>query len=404
MVRRFLDQLLQWPHLPAAVVLLAGCVTAAALGGMPFVTAVELWLPGLAMIAQGISLIARRKFPLWTLAGCVGLDALVIVVTDGETGSGALGVIIASYSLVRVFPTARSAQYLGAAALFSVVVSSIALVQNSEFTDAFAVGVSVVRVFVQNVVPAVVADATATRAQLVRAYRDRIEHAERGRQAAIDRALQGERTALARELHDIAAHHLTGIVVTIQAASVLLRTDRSAEAGKYLTTALGEANRTLDQLRATVGLLRDDNGNEATLSPTLDDIGELVSAVRTRGISIDYDCDSSTPSEMVKTSPTERVTVFRMIQESLANVIRHAPNAACSVQITSQRGRLTVTVINDPPPGSPPDHNILASASGLGLIGMHERAHLIGADLKTEPTSRGGWQNRLVVRVGGHAR
>lgn len=367
--------------------------------GVPSVTAVELWMPGLAMVAQGIVLLARERTPVWTLAGCVVLDALVIVVTDGETGSGALAVTVASYSLVRNRRSLRSGQYLMAAALFSAVVSSIALLRNPEFSAAVAVGASLARVFVQNALPGFVADAVTTREQLVRAYRDRAEHADRDRRAAIDRALRGERTALARELHDIAAHHLTGIVVSIQAASVLLRNDRIGDATEYLTTAVAEADRTLDQLRATVGLLRDDNGDNTALSPTLEDIVELVAAVRKRGITVDYRCDPNIPPEIVEMSPTERVTVFRMVQESLANVVQHAPDAACRVEICGGGELLTVIVTNDPPK-SKRLRDGTAAGSGLGLIGMRERAHLIGADLRTEPTAGGGWQNRLVVATG----
>ena len=397
MVRNVLNRVLRWTHLPAVVVMVVGCITVVTMLTIPSVSAIAV-LPGMAMIAQGTVLLARSSFPVWTLGGCVGLDAVVIVATSGETGSGALAVIVASYSLIRMRPTLRSAQYLVSAAVFTATISSIALLSNPEFSAVVAVGASLVRVFVQNALPAVVADVAATRTRLVQAYRERAEHAERDRQAEVDRALQDERTALARELHDIAAHHLTGIIVSIQAAAVLLRNNQTVDVDMYLKTAIGEANRTLDQLRATVGLLRDGNGDDLARSPTHGDSAALVEAVRGRGSPIDFHRDPRTPSVIMEMSPTERVTVFRMVQESLANAAQHAPGAACTVEIVSGADLVTVTVTNDAPQSSTTRiDDAHLPTSGLGLIGMRERAHLIGADLRVEPIPGGGWQNRLVV-------
>ncbi|WP_179275358.1 sensor histidine kinase [Rhodococcus sp. 14-2470-1a] len=393
MAQLSLSRLRWWPHLPSVVVAVVGCTYLAL--GMPEGDArdVEAWLPGGAVLLQAALLLCRLRFPTAVLAACTALDAVVIIATGGEIGAGALGVAIAAYTLAREMSTRHSWIALIASATVTFAISVTALAVNPQFTSFSAVGSSALRVMLQVALPAVLADAARSRAKLLRAYRDRADAAERDREATVARALTEERTALARELHDIAAHHVTAIVVSIQAAGVLLRTANSAAAQPYLRTAIDEAGSTLDQLRATVGLLRD-HDEETALSFVPDDVAGLVAAVRNRGVRVDYHGRDDTPL-----GPIERATVYRMIQESLANAIQHAPGADCTVDIVSDPGgrAVVVTVTNGPPATASIDSPV---TSGLGLIGMAERAHLIGAALETGAAPDGGWQNRLVITPG----
>lgn len=383
-----------WFHTPAAIVAIVGLTYLTLGAAWESEHTVETWLAGLAVLVQAAVLLGRRRYPAAALLACAALDTAVILATAGEISAGLLGVAVAAYTVVREVSTQKSTRMLVAAAASTFVASAVSLAVNPEFTLLTALGATVLRVLFQYGLPAVLADASKSRAQLIRAYRDRADAAERDREATVQRALDEERTALARELHDIAAHHVTAIVVSIQAARVLTRTGKSDAAEPYLHTAVDEARSTLDQLRATVGLLRDHDGND-TSTHTPADIADLVAAVRNRGVTVDYRHEENG----ITLGPIERATVYRMIQESLANAVRHAPGADCTVDITEDAAQraVVVTVSND----SASDPAIERSPTGgLGLIGMHERAHLIGAVLETGATGRGGWKNRLVIAPG----
>ena len=248
------------------------------------------------------------------------------------------------------------------------------------------------------------------REQLAGAAREKEAFGERERTYLADQGRRAERTALARELHDIAGHHLSGIIVSAQAAGALIDSD-PVRSRSLLRELEQEARATMVDLRGTVGLLRPDTddqdgaGRTPVGSPGVGDLPELVESARRRGRSVSY----TEAGEPFRLGPLAEASVYRMVQESLANSARHAPGTGCSVSIGYSPDEMVVLVDNDAPgPGTdfrPTAAGRPGDGRGYGLIGMDERAELIGANLTTGPSENGGWCNVLrIPRPGGGAR
>jgi signal transduction histidine kinase len=201
-----------------------------------------------------------------------------------------------------------------------------------------------------------------------------------------------ERLELARELHDMAAHHVTGIVVQAQAARF-----SQAEHPEDLLSALGRIETagadTLTAIRQLVGLLRDP-GDSAGVTPEPEPIGQLVQRFAEHGPAVDLRLPPGLPASGW---PPEVVsTVYRVVQEALTNITRHAP-AARSVTVTiSQDGqRVGVEVTDDAPAGG----SRHSRPGGYGLVGMRERVEALGGTLHAGPVAGAGWAVRASLPV-----
>ncbi|MEU8802038.1 sensor histidine kinase [Spirillospora sp. NPDC048819] len=208
--------------------------------------------------------------------------------------------------------------------------------------------------------------------------------------AAAERVRRDERLALARELHDVVAHHITGMVVQAQGAQVVAR--RNPEhVGEYLSEMEAAGTDALAAMRRVVGLLRD-AGDAAPASPGPERLGALVERFRRQGPEVRLsmpDGDSGWPPEVT-------TTVYRVVQEALTNVSRHAPRAR-SVMVTVERTAEGVTVeVTDDAPAAPSRH---PHRGGYGLIGMRERVETLGGSLRAGPRPGAGWSVRAALPV-----
>jgi len=200
-------------------------------------------------------------------------------------------------------------------------------------------------------------------------------------------AVAAERTRMARELHDVAAHHLTGLVVQAGAAERLVDIDPD-RAKESLRSVRAQGRETLDALRSIVGILRETGDGATGTSPVpgLADVPDLVDTARASGTAVTVHADGPA----VALAPLADVTAYRTVQEALANARRHAPGVPVTVSTTSTADRLRVEVEHAlPAPGVP------ASEPGYGLVGMHERAGLVGGHLEAGPTEQLTWRVRL---------
>ncbi|OUD95166.1 Sensor histidine kinase LiaS [Clavibacter michiganensis subsp. michiganensis] len=214
-------------------------------------------------------------------------------------------------------------------------------------------------------------------------------------QATLSRAaVAAERTRMARELHDVAAHHLTALVVQAGAAERLVDLDPE-RAKDSLRGIRRQGRETLDALRSIVGILRQgsdgEGGGEAGTAPVpgLADLPGLVAAARTSGTEV----QERTTGEAPALAPLADVTAYRTVQESLANARRHAPGSAVTLTTASGPARIALTIENALPAAAP------ATAPGYGLVGMRERAALVGGRLEAGPTGSGTWRVRLELPV-----
>ena len=206
--------------------------------------------------------------------------------------------------------------------------------------------------------------------------------------AAVEAAHQAERTRIARELHDVVAHQLCAIAV--QAGAARLAADRPADPvigtiEQLARAALGELNHLLGALR------REPEASPARPpAPTLAGLGDLVTASRATGMVLDL-----TVEGQARPLPAGvELSVYRIIQEALANVARHAPQSPAQVVLCYGAGQLRVDIVNAAP--LPPDGHRAAGAphgshGGRGVRGMRERAELYGGQLQAGARPGGGF-------------
>jgi signal transduction histidine kinase len=203
-----------------------------------------------------------------------------------------------------------------------------------------------------------------------------------------------EREQLARELHDTVAHYVSAIAVRAQAGRTLAATQPAA-AVDALEVIEEAASRTLTELRAIVGALRD--GDEADLAPQrgVADIARLASAADGPRVDVELSGD------LEGLQPILGAAVYRIAQESITNAVKHARHATrIEVRVSGDRDcvRLTVRDDGDPAPsGTDP-------AAGYGLAGMSERAALLGGTLEAGPGAGSGWTVTAVLPRSGAAR
>lgn len=340
------------------------------------------WVSSVMILAQAAALWLRERFAVVTLLFVTGIDIALIVLTSGELSTGSVAVMVAAYSVRLYRPGPRGYILLAALASASATVTTIGMMASDFIPDNWVLVVAIARTALTFALPVLGAELVTARARAFAALRDRAELAEREQQRNAREAVAAERGLMARELHDIAAHHLTGIIVSTQAADSLLAKDpeRSRE---YVQTAGREAKKALENLRQTVGLLRTDGTAELAPAPAIADIPSLVAELRSTGAAVEL-VETGEPAQL---GPVAEAAAYRMVQECLTNVRRHAAGAASRVEVEHADG-VTITVTNDPGEQT-------GAGSGLGLVGMRERAALTGSTLESGPTAEGGWRVRL---------
>jgi signal transduction histidine kinase len=219
---------------------------------------------------------------------------------------------------------------------------------------------------------------------------ERAETAERTRDEEARRRVGEERLRIARDVHDVVAHAMVAINVQAGVGAHLI--DRDPEqARRNLRDIKRVSGEALEDLRATLGTLRsdDDETGAAPVLPTqgLDQLDELGAGLRSAGVDVELDIDpgsSTLPAAVAATG-------YRIVQEALTNVVRHAHGARARVRVTCEGDRVVIEVTDDgrgttPPGAAAPD------GSGHGVRGMHERAQAMGGTLEAGPLPEGGWR------------
>ncbi|MFE0459049.1 sensor histidine kinase [Kitasatospora sp. NPDC058965] len=212
---------------------------------------------------------------------------------------------------------------------------------------------------------------------------------EHRRQATVEAVRRDERLALARELHDVVAHHVSGIVMHTHAAQIMLR-KQPAQLGTALTDIERSGTDAMDAMRRVVALLRDaEDGAAVTAGP--EQLIDLVRRFEEHGPAVDLRLPIGAPTW----PPVVTTTVYRVVQESLTNIARHARGARAAIVTISQDGTdITVEIGNDAPPHPP----IRASPrGGYGLVGMRERIEALGGTLNAGPQPGSGWSVRATL-------
>ncbi|MFC8191945.1 sensor histidine kinase [Cellulomonas sp. NPDC057328] len=350
--------------------------------------AVERWVL-LLVAVQSLALALRRVRPAACVAVVVATQvALVALAPDMSVRT--LAGFVAAATLGTVLPAGRALRAAWAVAAVEAGAGAAVAVARGAGADAVVQHAgSAVLVWGGAVLVGVY---LATRRDHLRLVQERAAQLERERDARVRAAVADERARLARELHDVAAHHLSGMVV--QAAAVEKLVGRDPDAARAGAAWLRDQGReTLDNLRQVVGLLRRDEGDALAPVPGVDALDDLVRTARDLG----DDVTLTRAGDPVALPPLTDVSVYRVAQQALTNARQHAPGGPVRLTVTHEPAGVLLEVVNGPAAraASPArgDHG------GTGLAVMRERAALVGGVLETGGTPDGGWRVRLRVPV-----
>jgi signal transduction histidine kinase len=249
-------------------------------------------------------------------------------------------------------------------------------------------------------------ESVRARRAYVAELRDRAERAERTREEEARRRVDEERLRIARELHDVVSHTIGVISVQAGVAAHLLhrKPDKAAESLAAIRQASDEA---LGELHAMLGVLRERDGDPGgpplSPAPGLAELDALVAQAAGAGVEVRV----SLAGEPRRLPPAVDLAAYRVVQESLTNVVRHAGASRADITVTHHDGRVEVEVVdcgNGAESASgrqPSDSDRQIRRSGQGIAGMRERARALGGTLEAGPRPGGGFRVRASLPVGG---
>jgi signal transduction histidine kinase len=332
----------------------------------------------------------RRVAPEWVLG--VTTLATVLALTGPRYPLTGIGVMLAAYAVGAHRPSVRAGM---AAAIGAAVHATCGLIAGAAgagsglvvtFLDVPLGDVRAVLLasLASYGIPTLIGAFTRVRRELVVELRERVSRAERERDAAAQRAASEERARIARELHDVAAHDLSAIVVQAGAADRLVGSDDAA-VRRTLAAIRSQGRDTLAAMRAIVGVLRDDDGEGRAPQPQLADVDRLVAAARAAGATVDVDRAVRPSVTRGAHGAAVELAAFRVAQEALANARQHAPGAPVALTIRDDGREIRIRVTNAVFDGCRP-----SGRDGHGLLGMRERVQQVGGRLRAGPEA-GTW-------------
>ncbi|MEU0197548.1 MULTISPECIES: histidine kinase [unclassified Streptomyces] len=340
----------------------------------------------LLLMALGAAALAfRRRAPMAVLA-LTGTLSVVESVTGDPRAPVAMSAVIALYTVASTTdrPTTWRVGLLTMTVLTGAAMSAGPLPWYAQENLA---------IFAWTGIGASAGDAVRSRRAFVQAIRERAERAERTREEEARRRVAEERLRIARDLHDVVAHHIA--LVNVQAGVAAHVMDKRPDQAKEALAHVREASRSaLNELRATVGLLRQSGDPEAPTEPApgLDRLDELAGTFRSAGLHIEVaraDQGTTLPAAV-------DLAAYRIIQEALTNVQKHAgPQAKAEVSVVRVGPNIEITVLDD---GSGEDADP-GSGGGHGLLGMRERVTALRGTLTTGPRYGGGFRVHAILPV-----
>ena len=333
------------------------------------------------IVAMALPLVVRRIWPVpvfaWAflVAAATGWWAMQVV--------WAPALVIALYSVAVARPR-RDTVIASLLLIAGAVVSAIHIFGHLWYLPAaslvmVAVAAAVLGLYIR------------TRRVLLAELRERALRLERERDQQVALAAAEERTRIAREMHDIVAHHLTVMVALSDgaAASVASAPERATDAMRTVSATGREA---LADTRRLLGVLRDRDGvAHRAPQPDLARLDELVQRVRTAGLPVRYEVEGAPPAG----APGVQLALYRIVQEALTNTMKHAGSgASATVRVRYRVDEVDVDVSDDGTGG-----DAAGSPTGRGLIGMRERVEAFGGEVRSGPRNPRGWAVSATLRV-----
>jgi signal transduction histidine kinase len=370
-----------------------------------------LWRPldvlGYLLIALGaLALVARRRWPPVVLAVTLAAATAYSARTYPEGGTG-IAVFVALYTVA----TLERRRVVVAA---TVIVVGFAVWSEVDLYGATMVDGEPVYVAIALLAAVPLGEAVRNRRAYVAELQDRAERAERTREEEARRRVDEERLRIARELHDVVSHTIGVISVQAGVAAHLLRR-RPDKAAESLTAIRQASDEALGELHAMLGVLRDRDGDpdRAPLSPApgLADLDALVAQAAGAGVEVHV----SVQGEPRPLPPAVDLACYRVVQESLTNVVRHAGASRAEITFTHHDGAVVVEITDNGQGSEPPsaaagpfrpaaspvgDRQTRSGRSGQGILGMRERARALGGSLEAGPRPGGGFRVQATLPVG----
>jgi signal transduction histidine kinase len=343
----------------------------------PLVLGLALPLAGLAIVP----LAWRRSAPLLVL-GITGVATFTLIVTKDTPGVAAFGPLIALYT-VATRSERRISLAAGIVTLVGVIAGGLISRPDRLSWEVFAFPVVVISA------AWLIGDNLRVRRAYVAELEAKAARADTERAAEMQRAASEERSRIARELHDVVAHHVSVIAVQAGAARMLSEKEgNEISAHRALAAVEASAREALGELRRLLGVLRHDDGEGPDLAPQpgLGQLRKLVNDVRLAGLPVEL----NVIGEPVPLPPALDLSAFRIVQEALTNVLKHEGPVPTSVIVRYLPTDLEIDVIDSAPPRPWSER----SSWGRGLIGMQERVAMFGGDLRAGPGPSGGFEVR----------
>jgi signal transduction histidine kinase len=338
--------------------------------------------PGQVAIAAVavLTVLMRRR---WTfLALAIAAAGAIVARPDGAS---ALAVLILLYTIASTRPWRTTA-----------IATALLIAGNAldGVVDGHAVAVGDMLAFaVQCAAVVALGLFFAGRRATLAALRERAERMDRERELLADRAVAEERVRIAQELHDVVAHNVSLIVVKAQALGATVPDDRVAEATDGIAAlgrqAMAEMHRTLQLLRTT-----GDDAAERAPQPGLAHLDKLLEQSRAAGLDVRLAVEGE-PREL---SQTLDLSAFRIVQEALTNVLKHAGKARANVTVGYRPQALELSVVDSGEGAA--GHGLAPAPGGHGLVGMRERAAMFGGTLSARPLDGRGFEVNAVLPYG----
>ncbi len=352
-----------------------------------------------AAVACGV-LAARRSYPVTVLVISVATAEAYLAQTRGRGATMLmLAPLIALYTVADISDRRRGRLVGGLAVLALIashmLASPVSWLRSDNLALAALGGMALAAGAASRNRRSYLAE-VEQRAQ--RAERTR-EQAERSRDQEARRRVTDERLRIAHDLHDSVGHHLALINVQAGVAGFLLDTDpdQARAALTHVTTATRSA---LEEMHATIGLLREPGDTATPTRPIigLTGLGELIAAYRRSGLTVDH----AVQGTVRRLPPAADLTAYRVIQESLTNICKHAVRQIARIQLSYQADGLSIVIDDDGLPcrgdlvAGPP-----ASPAGHGIVGMRERVTALGGEFQAGPRPAGGFRVSATLPLAG---
>lgn len=354
------------------------------LGGAYQPRGTPAWLLVIPLAVACAGVVVRRRAPMAALG--FGVAAIGLDVAFGPSLGTMLVLTDNLYSAALYGPVRYTRWILTMCSVLAVVAGAVYWYLAQDWR---ALAVMLIQAGLVFVVPVTTAMVLRQQRDQATAERERAEQVARLAELDKEMAISAERTRMARELHDMIANHFSAIA--IQSTAALSRKDLDpATIRKIMESVRENSVQGMTEMRSMIGLLRSEGDDAEATRPRVADVGDLVERARTAGV----EAELTIVGEPRGLPVSVDLAGYRIVQEALTNAMKHGDHRA-TVDVVYGERHVTLTVdnpVNGRRAGLP--------GSGAGLIGMRERAALVGGDFEAGPRDPEGWRVRVRLPMG----